>query len=81
MDAPRRGLLDHLTAWVAAVLVGSYGLISFAGLLAPQPPDAIHDGFTGLIVFPAIASLYGAAAILQQEYGFAAHWHHRSAAR
>lgn len=73
-DASKRGLLDHLGAWVAAGLLGLYGVGSFVGLLAPQPPDAIRDGFTGVIVFPAIASLDGAVATLQHEHRFLLQW-------
>ena len=73
MRAPRRGL-DHAAAWVGAALLVLYGVGSFAGLLAPQSPDAIRDGMPGVIVFPAILSLYGAAVVLQHEHRFAVWW-------
>jgi hypothetical protein len=74
MDDPKRTLLDHATAWIAALFVGFYGFVYFLALLTPEPPGAIHDGFTGVVIFPAIGSLYGAAAILQQEYNFVHSW-------
>jgi hypothetical protein len=74
MDVPKRTLLDHATTWISALFVGLYGFVYFLALLTPEPPGAIRDGFTGVVTFPAIGSLYGAAAILQQEYDFVRGW-------
>lgn len=40
----------------------------------PEPPGTIHDGIGGVVIWPAIGSVYGAAAILQQEYNFVHGW-------
>jgi hypothetical protein len=37
-------------------------------LLEPQPPSVIQDGAPGLVVFPALLSLYGAFAFIQNAY-------------
>jgi hypothetical protein len=74
MDAPKRTLLDHATTWISALFVGLYGFVYFLALMTPERPGAIQDGFTGVVIFPAIGSLYGTAAILQQEYKFVPGW-------
>ena len=74
VDVQRRSLLDHATTWLAAVLVGLYGLVYFVALATPTPPGTIRDGFDGVVIWPAIGSLYGAAAIVQQEYNFVRGW-------
>ncbi len=56
------------------MFVGLYGFVYFLALMTPEPPGAIRDGFTGVVTFPAIGSLYGTAAILQHEYNFVPGW-------
>jgi hypothetical protein len=74
MDVQRRSLLDHATTWLGAVVVGLYGLVYFIALATPEPPGTIRDGLGGVVVWPAIGSLYGAAAILQKEYNIVHGW-------
>jgi hypothetical protein len=74
VDVHSRSLLDHATTWLAAVFVGLYGLVYFVALATPEPAGTIRDGIGGVVIWPAIGSLYGAAAILQQEYNLVHGW-------
>lgn len=74
MNVQRRTLLDHAATWLAAVFVGLYGLAYFVALATPEPPGTIRDGFGAVVIWPAIGSLYGAAAIVQQEYNLVHGW-------
>ena len=74
MSDPGRSWLDHASALVVTFLLAGYGLIGIAAWLAPEPENAIHDGASGLVIFPIFASLYAAAAVLQSEYGIVRGW-------
>ena len=74
MDEPKRTFLDHATALMSSAFVGLYGLTYFLALAIPEPAGTVHDGFMGIVIWPAIGSLYGAAAILQQEYNLVRGW-------
>jgi hypothetical protein len=74
VNAQRRSPVDHAFILLEAFLVGLYGLVTLVGLTAPEPPNAIHDGFTGLVIFPALLSLYGGIAVLQNAYSLIPGW-------
>lgn len=68
---------DHVTTWAVVVIVGGYGAISLAGVVAslgPAPDGAHHHGAASLMIFQGIAAAYATAAILQLEYGFIRSW-------
>jgi hypothetical protein len=74
-DRRASGLLDHVLTWIVAVPLA---LMSFGLLIGPylsQP--AVRDGFDGTALFWAIAFGYGAAAVLQQQYGLIPTWRPR----
>jgi hypothetical protein len=70
----RRGntLLDRLLTWIVAVPLALMSLGLLIGPYLSQP--AVRDGFDGTALFWAIAFGYGAAAVLQQQYGFVPAW-------
>lgn len=74
MSDPGRNWLDHAPALVGTFLLAGYGLVGIAGLFVPERPDAIHDGMPGLVFFPIVASLYGAAMVVQWEFSIVRGW-------
>lgn len=66
------GLVDHLLTWILAVPLALMSLGLLIGPYVSQP--RVRDGFDGTALFWAIAFGYGAAAVVQQQYGFVPKW-------